>query len=179
MTYTQLNTSLVEKFGEVEKICNQSYNVNHGVTAYIDDMKINAGKGRMNVFDWDIVLKRLIDVRHKRNKLSHGEVPFDTPYATFEDIEFVVDFKRRLLAGSDPLAVNYRAETGIKRKDAEMTVIRKRALPVETYWNSEQNYTPNRREKKTNLALIAVIIYFIVFIILFGMFKAIYVILGL
>ncbi len=39
MSYTELNAELVEKLGNLERLCNQIYNTQHGVTCYIKEME--------------------------------------------------------------------------------------------------------------------------------------------
>ncbi len=84
------------------------YNSQHGVTNYIDEMNATYYTGRANVRDWDYKLRRLKDVRHKRNKLSHGEVSFNTPWAEAADIQFINDFKSSIFRGDDPLATSHK-----------------------------------------------------------------------
>ncbi len=103
MSYTELNARLVEEFGNLERLCSQMYNEQYGVTCYIEDMERTYG-GRARIANWKWDLRRLKEVRHKRNKLSHGEVSFSSPWAEPDDINFVVDFRSRILNASDPLA---------------------------------------------------------------------------
>ena len=102
----RLNLQLVEKFGELEKLCNEIYDDKHGVTLYIEDMKNSSPRARGLAPYWDYSLNKLKEVRHKRNCLSHGEVSFSTPYAEKEDIDFILEFKNRLINNSDPIALN-------------------------------------------------------------------------
>ena len=74
MDYTKLNAEFVEKFGELEKLCSDIYGQKHGVSCYIDDMM--SKNGERVVLNWDYYLKRLKDVRYKRNKITHGEISF-------------------------------------------------------------------------------------------------------
>lgn len=104
MTYTELNATLVERFGDLEQLCNQIYHEHHGVTSYIEDMKAHEYRGVRCVPGWGSMLRQLIDVRHKRNQLSHGEVSFNHCYATSEDISFINDFRQSILSQTDPLA---------------------------------------------------------------------------
>ncbi len=104
MYYTELNAKLVEEFGNLERLCNQIYNTQHGVTSYIDDMEC-AYNSNTYVTSWERELKQLKNVRHKRNQLSHGEVSFGAPCAKQEDIDFIMNFRNSILRSSDPLAL--------------------------------------------------------------------------
>ena len=113
------NTKLIEQFSQLEKLCNDIYGDKHGVTLYIDEMKRKNVAGARYVSGWRSDLEALIDARHKRNCLSHGEVSFDTPYASDDDILFLASFKRRVLKQTDPLALLQKART--PRKTATYT----------------------------------------------------------
>lgn len=110
------NTLLVEKFGKLEKLCNEQYGDTHGVTLYISDMEALRSSDPRTFKTCDYDCRRLKEIRDKRNKLSHGDVSFDTPYATSEDIEFVINFRERILSQTDPLAMLRRAsETCVQK----------------------------------------------------------------
>ncbi len=122
--HSKLNTALVESFGELEKLCNQIYGSHHGVTNYIDDMNSLSDSGKANVQNWDYCLKRLKNVRYKRNRLSHGDVSFDDPCAEKDDINFLINLKNSILQQTDPLAL-YR-----KTKSAPPKLKRKKRQPT-------------------------------------------------
>lgn len=109
--YSKLNQELVEEFGRLEQLCNQIYGENHGVTSYIDDMDNLSASARYKVDNWDYYHKGLKEVRHKRNKLSHGEVSFSENYAEPEDIEFISDFYTLIMNSTDPIS-RYRKSIG-------------------------------------------------------------------
>jgi len=56
----RLNLQLVEKFGELEKLCNEIYDDKHGVTLYIEDMKNSSPRARGLAPYWDYSLNKLI-----------------------------------------------------------------------------------------------------------------------
>ncbi|MBQ8575247.1 MAG: hypothetical protein IJ447_04265 [Clostridia bacterium] len=115
MKYSELNTMLMEHFGDLEKLCNQIYGEHHGVTLYIDEMDSLYSKGVELVTDWKYYLKSLKRVRHKRNKLSHGEVLFQESFVDEEDIDFLVDFRASIMSRTDPLSL-YREYTKSKKR---------------------------------------------------------------
>lgn len=126
MTYTRLNALLIEYFGELEQLCNQIYQQSHGVTVYIEEMMELRDHGAQIVRYWDDDLKRLKGVRHKRNKLSHGEISFGEPWAEKEDLEFLREFRERLLDQTDPIAL-YRKHLKAKtRKNARAAAQKKK-----------------------------------------------------
>ena len=104
MTNQERNMALQEAFGQLEQLCNQMYKDKHGVTAYIDEMKAKQPQGRFAVPHWDAVLKRLQQVRHVRNQISHG-ASFRDALATEMDVAFVRAFHASILKRQDPLAL--------------------------------------------------------------------------
>ena len=121
MNCKDTNYELIEKFGSLEKICNQIYSEKHGVTAYIDDMTENNDLGEVYVRGWSDFLQALKDIRHKRNQLSHGDVPFSSNYTQKDDLKFINDFHELILTQNDPLAV-LRKELKRRQKNAEKKV---------------------------------------------------------
>ena len=102
MQNSKFNYLLIERFAELEKLCNGIYNTKHGVTSYIEHME------KLGLISAQY--KKLKDVRHKRNKLSHGEVPFDVSWATEEDITFITEFKSSVMNQTDPISIYIKRE---------------------------------------------------------------------
>lgn len=104
MDYQEWNMMLMEAFGDLERLCNQIYGCKHGVTVYIEEMEQRGINGAGIVPGWIQSYKRLKDIRHKRNKLSHGEVSFFQRWAEEEDVRFAEFFREQIMNGTDPLA---------------------------------------------------------------------------
>lgn len=136
MNCKDTNYELIEKFGSLEKICNQIYGEKHGVTAYIDDMAKNNDFGEVYVRDWSDFLQGLKEVRHKRNQLSHGDVPFSSDYAQKDDLKFIDDFHELILTQND-LLTRLRKEHERHLKEAEKKI-------------KEQKATERQHSKKAN-----------------------------
>ena len=115
LTYTELNAALVEHFGDLERLCNQIYHEHHGVTNYIEDMKAKEYRGIRYVPGWENTFRRLKEVRHKRNQLSHGELSFSDPCATVEDINFLHYFRQNILNQTDPLSMLRKKSQAIRK----------------------------------------------------------------
>lgn len=114
MSYSKLNQSLVESFGELEKMCNFVFDDKHGVTCYIDKLD----EKTLSKDDREI-LKKLKSIRHKRNQLSHGDVSFDEECADEEDIEFLEEFMKSITKGSDPLKLYFAKKPSSKKEPEE------------------------------------------------------------
>jgi len=137
------NYELIEKFGSLEKICNQIYGEKHGVTAYIDDMAKNNDFGEVYVCGWSDFLQGLKDVRHKRNQLSHGDVPFASDYAQEDDLKFIDNFHELILTQNDPLTI-LRKEHERHLKEAEKKIKEQKAN------KEKQKATERQHSKKAN-----------------------------
>ena len=107
--YAELNTHLVEAFGDLERLCNQIYDPPHGVTSYVNIMEFCQIQGKRCVPQWGYDFSMLKQIRHKRNKLSHGEVSFKQHYAEEQDIDFAVNFRNRIMNQTDPLTLYHRS----------------------------------------------------------------------
>jgi len=119
MNYQELNIALMESFGDLEQLCNQLYDDYHGVTCYIEHMEQLDDKGCRYVDDRDDCYQQLVHVRHKRNKLSHGEVSFSSQYAEKEDVLFVREFRESILNTTDPISRLRKALKAKKKNPAK------------------------------------------------------------
>ena len=122
MSYQKLNIALMESFGALEQLCNQIYKDHHGVSRYIEIMEELEDKGSRYVDDWYTCYRHLKQIRYKRNKLSHGEVPFDSPFVEKEDVLFARDFRESIMNTTDPLsrlrkALKAKKKTSTARKE--------------------------------------------------------------
>ena len=90
----------------------------------------------MYVRDWSDFLQGLKEVRHKRNQLSHGDVPFSSDYAQKDDLKFIDDFHELILTQNDPLTI-LRKEHERHLKEAEKKI-------------KEQKATERQHSKKAN-----------------------------
>ena len=115
MSYQKLNVALMESFGALEQLCNTIYKDHHGVSRYIEIMEELEDKGSRYVDDWYTCYRHLKQIRYKRNKLSHGEVSFDSPFVEKEDVLFARDFRESIMNTTDPLS-RLRRATEAKKK---------------------------------------------------------------
>lgn len=165
--YTQLNTELVEKFGRLEKLCNEIYGTVHGVTNYIDEMT-RCCDGRIYVSEWDNYIVKLKEIRHKRNQISHGKVSFSEPYATYEDVAFAENFRNLILIQKDPLTI-YRREKRAKNKTESV----KAAPSYENYFPQTSQYPRNEKPKSSfnTQAAILILILIVAILAFLGIFS--------
>lgn len=105
-----INIAFYEEFKKLEQICNQMYNNNtgkkHGIRAYIDDMYAVPPNIRNQIHGWYDDVRKLKEYNYKRNQISHNEVSFYDDYFTTEDIDWIINFRNRILNRLDPLALS-------------------------------------------------------------------------
>ena len=99
----ELNIHFLEEYKRLDKLCKDAYGAEKGVSTYIDQMK---AIGRSNQDDWSSVLRRLIDLRHIRNQLTHDVGPMDYALCTDDDVEWLSDFHHRIMTQTDPLSLH-------------------------------------------------------------------------
>ncbi len=100
-----MNYVFFEEYKHLEKLCREMYDSYEGVTSYIDDMKKVSFRDYSNIPNWRTDLEQLHRLRHIRNNLAHTEGAFYEQNCTQEDVDWVKDFYRRIMAQSDPLSV--------------------------------------------------------------------------
>ena len=76
-----------------------------GVTSYINDMKNMDWNDAREISNWKSDLSNLIRLRHIRNHLAHTEGAFDEKLCTSDDVNWMKDFRNRILKQTDPLAM--------------------------------------------------------------------------
>ncbi len=101
----------IDEFKHLEKICNEIYSEQHGVTLYINEMEQKSGYASRKIPDWDKDLANLKRVRHIRNTLVHESD--NTMDYDLSDIEFIKAFYNKIINQQDPIA--------LLRKNAKQT----------------------------------------------------------
>ena len=94
----------LDAFKHLEKICNEIYGAQSGVTQYINEMERTPLYMAQKVFGWDQDFQGLKRVRHIRNNMVHANSDGDIDY-TFEDVQFMKNFYNRIMNREDPLAL--------------------------------------------------------------------------
>ena len=94
----------IDAFKHLEKLCNDIYGGQHGVTQYIEEMERTSPYLARKVFGWKEDYDSLKHVRHIRNAMVHDDSDYDTAY-TFEDVQFLKNFYNRVMNQQDPLAL--------------------------------------------------------------------------
>ena len=99
----------INSYKRLEKLCNEIYDSNHGISAYIDDMLRLTSASRY-VSSWDNDLKQLKHYRWIRNQIAHEPNCTEENMCEYGDAQWIDDFYDRIMNQSDPLAM-YRKAT--------------------------------------------------------------------
>ena len=100
-----LNLIFLEEYKQLDKLCGELYDGQPGVTSYINDMKNVDWNDVHEISNWKADLNDLKRLRHIRNHLAHTEGAFNENLCTSEDVNWVKDFRNRILRQTDPLAL--------------------------------------------------------------------------
>ena len=99
----------INSYKRLEKLCNEIYDSNHGVSAYIDDMA-RLASASFYVFNWNDDLKQLKHYRWIRNQIAHEPNCTEENMCEYGDVQWIDDFYDRIMNQSDPLTM-YRKAT--------------------------------------------------------------------
>ena len=100
--------SFIDSYKRLEKLCNEIYGDNHGLSSYIDEM-INNPSGSRYVAGWDEVLKQLKHYRWVRNQIVHEPDCTEDNMCETGDAEWLESFHLRIMSASDPLSMYRKA----------------------------------------------------------------------
>lgn len=100
-----INSSFLEEYKRLDKLCREMYKSDIGITNYINDMKYAALFESRRIPNWNSDLSNLIRLRHIRNQLTHEIGTLDISMCTQNDVDWLVDFRGRILQASDPIAM--------------------------------------------------------------------------
>lgn len=94
----------IETYKQLEKLCGEVMNDERRISAYIDEM-IRLSDGAHRVENWNEDLKQLKHYRWVRNKIVHEPDCTEETMCKAEDVVWLNQFRRRILNGTDPLAL--------------------------------------------------------------------------
>lgn len=99
----------IETYKQLEKLCGEVMNDDRRVSAYIEEM-MHLSDGAYRVENWNEDLKKLKHYRWVRNKIVHEPDCTEATMCKAEDVVWLNQFRRRILNGTDPLALYRKSE---------------------------------------------------------------------
>lgn len=94
----------INSYKQLEKLCNEIYGDNHGISSYIDDMSKLTSASHY-VSSWDDDLKQLKHYRWVRNQIVHEPNCTEENMCEYEDAKWLDNFHSRIMSRTDPLAL--------------------------------------------------------------------------
>jgi hypothetical protein len=137
---SELNYIFFDEYKRLDNICSDIYGKTSdnklGVTLYLEDMDKNASKGRHKISCWVSDYIKLKRVRNIRNELAHSRNSFTTiDICSQEDIDFICQFRARLLQQTDPIALlrqentQYRTTTSFNQQKQSQSTYTHETMP--------------------------------------------------
>ena len=163
-----INIEFFDEYKRLDKLCADMYGKSSGgVTSYIDDMASVSSSDAQKILDWNSTYNKLKSLRHIRNQMAHGEGSFDDYVCSHYDIEWLRDFRNKIMNVSDPLAI-YRSNIEIKKQLKNKSINKQ---PVET-WIDESDkdmyFTKNNPHERLDLKVVLIILFLILILIIIG-----------
>lgn len=94
----------MDSYKQLEKLLNDIYADNHGLSIYIEDM-LSHPDGAYCVSGWNDDFKKLKHYRWIRNKIVHDLDCTEENMCTVNDVQWLDDFYLRVLSRRDPIAL--------------------------------------------------------------------------
>ena len=92
------------EYTRLDELCRTMYKSDKGVGTYIEMMSTVFPRYSAKIPLWHEDLRHLIQMRHIRNTIAHTVDGFDMDLCTEENVQWLEEFHRRILGGTDPLA---------------------------------------------------------------------------
>lgn len=116
----EIEIEFLEEYKHLEKLLNDIYDVQHGISEYIERLENNKNLGSRIVPGWMDDYYKLKHVRYIRNQITHDS---EVSECEEDDVYFVQDFYERVMNQSDPLSLLRKHE----RKQKEEMMNRQRS----------------------------------------------------
>lgn len=134
--------SFIDSYKRLEKLCNEMYGANYGLSAYIDDM-LNNPAGAKYIEDWNQTLKQLKHYRWIRNQIVHEPNCNEENMCAPDDSLWLDKFYSRILASNDPLSLYRKSGKQPSTNSSEQVYFsskvcrkhKKRVSKHNKYWN--------------------------------------------
>lgn len=98
----------LEAYKSLDELCKQTLSSDKGISKYIDEMNFES-QGHMRVACWEKDYKQLKKMRWIRNRLVHETNSFQENIITREDIEWLKNFRTRIMECKDPFSLLYQS----------------------------------------------------------------------
>lgn len=158
--------SFNESYKRLEKLCNEIYGDNYGISRYIEEMK-NTPSGSRYVGEWNEDFKQLNHYRWVRNQIAHVPGCTEENMCELSDTQWLDDFHARLMSSNDPLTKYRKARHNIYKEQKAVPQYKEQKAVPQNYKHIQQTIDfEEPAQKAVGLRIaIACILVFIVSII--------------
>ena len=146
------NDDFMEIYKRIDAFCRDAYQVEKGLTTYIDKMK-EISDGSRYVSGWDLTLRRLIDYRHIRNNYAHEVGSTAMDICEEADIEWLKKFYKSLMDAQDPLAVYRKAKQPVQNKQPRKDTMLSTVPLLSSAGNKEKGIISGRTNRRIDYSI--------------------------
>jgi len=153
-----MENRFMDAYIHLEKICNEIYGTNHGISKYIEDMEDTTQALQRDIPQWDSTYKKLKNIRWKRNQFVHeGNVEYDDL-----DEVWLREFYQQIMNTDDPLSIKHRMQQEVKSYVSSNKTNNNVVYMIENRTNKEDEDT------RIDFTLTVVIIIVILVLVMVG-----------
>lgn len=146
----------LEAYKKLDELCKQILSSEKGVSQYIEEME-NEGFSRRNIRNWDNDYQKLKDMRRIRNQLAHEVDSFDQSLFSEKDIDWLKDFRSRILEQADPFSLLHQSNT----HNAKATLVNNTSINK----NLPIKQKPRKARVFIGVFVLAIVVLAIIFIL--------------
>ncbi len=133
----------LEAYKSLDELCKQILASNRGISEYIDAMNTEQ-RGKRVIASWEKDYAQLKQLRWKRNRLVHEINSFEDNVVGIEDVEWLKNFRTRIIERTDPFSLLYQFINNQKTE----TVKREKCAENEPQKNSAENDRETRESSR-------------------------------
>lgn len=113
--YVRANIAFQEEYKKLDKLCKECYSSTEGVSEYIRCMENESHCLSKYISSWEYDYKMLKHVRWIRNQLAHEVGSLQSDICKQEDLDFVMNFYKRIINGVDPLTQMRKLKENVRK----------------------------------------------------------------
>ncbi len=148
----------LEAYKSLDELCKQILSSNQGVSEYISEMS-NESQGYIKIAGWKKDLNDLKRVRWIRNTLVHEPNSFQDDLISIDDIEWVKDFRSRIMESTDPFSLLYQLKNKSTQGNSLLNQSEEKTIQEDYY----EHCFPEK-ENAFSQSLIPIIVIVVIFL---------------
>ena len=146
-----LNIDFLEEYKSVDNICKDIFGTKEGISEYIRRMEITPWNDYKYVSSWQSDYSEIKHARWIRNQITHENGTMDSDICSQDDLDWIIDFRQRILTSFDPFAIIRNAKEEETKKQIQRQQELKR--PQQNDIKRENNFTSESESRKEKISL--------------------------